>query len=236
MRNPLRSPVLPRMLVRPPRTAEDVPRLISGHGRAPILRRQHAVDPDTAGASRHPSMQPVQGLKAGACTLAVEKRTSAVGTAGVGLPSARARAVVAVPRDALVLRRDGDFVIRVDAAGRAERLPAHTGEALAGLVEIAGAVAPATGWKCAAPSGGSPARPCGASAAWTRWWCAGAARIRSGSPATTACGRRDTASRRGRSADHHRTPAAGNGGRPPTMAGRAHVRSRSTPGCLRHSR
>ncbi|MDH5834098.1 efflux RND transporter periplasmic adaptor subunit [Luteimonas kalidii] len=75
--------------------------------------------------------------------VAVEEQAFAVGTAvTVGLPSARARAVVAVPRDAVVLRREGDFVVRVDAAGKAERLPVRTGEELDRLVEVEGAIAP----------------------------------------------------------------------------------------------
>lgn len=75
--------------------------------------------------------------------VAVQEQAFSVGSAvTVGLPSAQTRAVVAVPRDAVVLRREGDFVMRVDAAGKAERLPVRTGEELDGLVEITGAVAP----------------------------------------------------------------------------------------------
>lgn len=66
-----------------------------------------------------------------------------VGTAvDVGMPSARKRAVVAVPRDAVILRREGDFVLRVAADNKAERLPVTTGTEVAGMVEVAGAVKP----------------------------------------------------------------------------------------------
>ena len=64
-----------------------------------------------------------------------------VGTAvDVGLPSAEARSVVAVPRDAVILRREGDFVLRVDPAGKAERLAVKTGAAVDDLVEVSGDV------------------------------------------------------------------------------------------------
>ena len=64
-----------------------------------------------------------------------------VGTAvDVGLPSAEARSVAAVPRDAVILRREGDFVLRVDPAGKAERLAVKTGAAVDDLVEVSGDV------------------------------------------------------------------------------------------------
>ena len=64
-----------------------------------------------------------------------------VGTAvDVGLPSAATRTVVAVPRDAVILRREGDFVMRVDGAGKAERVPVETGAEVEGLVEVTGRV------------------------------------------------------------------------------------------------
>ncbi len=64
-----------------------------------------------------------------------------VGTAvDVGLPSAEARSVVAVPRDAVILRREGEFVLRVDPAGKAERLAVKTGAAVDDLVEVSGDV------------------------------------------------------------------------------------------------
>lgn len=58
----------------------------------------------------------------------------------VGLPSAEPRAVVAVPRDALVLRGDGAFVMRVNAEAVAERVTVEAGTSQDGLVEVRGAV------------------------------------------------------------------------------------------------
>ena len=73
--------------------------------------------------------------------IAVQGLDIPVGTAvDVGLPSAETRTVVAVPRDAVILRREGDFVMRVDAAGKAERVPVKTGAEVDGLVEVTGSV------------------------------------------------------------------------------------------------
>ena len=41
---------------------------------------------------------------------------------------------------AVILRREGDFVLRVDAAGKAERLAVKTGAAVDDLVEVSGDV------------------------------------------------------------------------------------------------
>jgi len=66
-----------------------------------------------------------------------------VGTAvDVGMPGARKRSVVAVPRDAVILRREGDYVLRVASNDTAERLPVKTGTEVDGLVEVQGAVKP----------------------------------------------------------------------------------------------
>jgi len=66
-----------------------------------------------------------------------------VGTAvEVGMPGARKRSVVAVPRDAVILRREGDYVLRVASNDTAERLPVKTGAQVDGLVEVQGAVKP----------------------------------------------------------------------------------------------
>lgn len=73
--------------------------------------------------------------------IAIDAARLPVGSAvDVGLPSAEARNVVAVPRDAVILRREGDFVLRVDSAGKAERLPVRTGTEVDGLVEVDGDV------------------------------------------------------------------------------------------------
>lgn len=56
----------------------------------------------------------------------------------VAVPTARARKVLTIPRDALVLRRDGNTVYRIDAEGLAQRVPVTTGIAVGGLIEVDG--------------------------------------------------------------------------------------------------
>jgi RND family efflux transporter MFP subunit len=56
----------------------------------------------------------------------------------VAVPTARARKVLAIPRDALVLRRDGKTVYRIDAESLAQRVPVTTGIAAGGLIEVDG--------------------------------------------------------------------------------------------------
>ena len=56
----------------------------------------------------------------------------------VAVPTAEAREVVAVPRDALVLRRDGAAVFRVDGNGLAERVAVTPGVAQGPLIEVDG--------------------------------------------------------------------------------------------------
>lgn len=60
----------------------------------------------------------------------------------VGLPSAAPRGVVAVPRDALMLRRAGAFVMRVTGDATAERVPVEAGQAQDGFVEVGGGINP----------------------------------------------------------------------------------------------
>jgi len=56
----------------------------------------------------------------------------------VAVPTARPRKVLAIPRDALVLRRDGKTVYRVDAKSVAQRVPVTTGIAVGDLIEVDG--------------------------------------------------------------------------------------------------
>lgn len=58
----------------------------------------------------------------------------------VGVPSDAPRQVVAVPRDALLLRNEGSYVVRVGADQSAERVPVDTGAAQGELVEVHGAI------------------------------------------------------------------------------------------------
>ena len=56
----------------------------------------------------------------------------------VAIPTAAARAVVAIPRDALVLRRGGASVYRIDENGKAERVSVTPGIAQGALIEVDG--------------------------------------------------------------------------------------------------
>jgi len=56
----------------------------------------------------------------------------------VAVPTAEARKVLAIPRDALVLRRDGTTVFRIDKEGLAERVPVNTGMAVGEMIEVDG--------------------------------------------------------------------------------------------------
>ena len=60
----------------------------------------------------------------------------------VGLPSSEPRQVVAVPRDALILRSDAIYVFRVNGEGIAERLAVETGIGDRSLIEVVGEIAP----------------------------------------------------------------------------------------------
>ena len=62
--------------------------------------------------------------------------------AKVFLPSAAPRQVVAVSRDALVLREDNTYVFKIDAKGNAQRVAVETGAEQGTLVEVRGAIAP----------------------------------------------------------------------------------------------
>ena len=56
----------------------------------------------------------------------------------VAVPSAEPRKVLAVPRDALVLRRDGTTVFRINDEGLAERVAVTTGIAVGDVIEVNG--------------------------------------------------------------------------------------------------
>ena len=58
----------------------------------------------------------------------------------VAIPTAAARAVTAIPRDALVLRRDGAAVYRVDENDLADRVSVTPGIAQGALIEVDGIV------------------------------------------------------------------------------------------------
>ena len=60
----------------------------------------------------------------------------------VAVPTATARTAVAVPRDALVLRRDGASVFRINGDNTAERVSVELGMAAGDLIEVVGSVQP----------------------------------------------------------------------------------------------
>lgn len=62
--------------------------------------------------------------------------------AKVFLPSAQPRDVIAVPRDALVLREENTYVFKVDKKNQAQRVAVETGAEEGALVEIKGLVGP----------------------------------------------------------------------------------------------
>lgn len=74
--------------------------------------------------------------------IALENPTWPIGSAlEVGIPSSMPRDVVAVPRDALVLRANETFVLRIGADNTAERVPVRTGGVQNDMVEVTGDVA-----------------------------------------------------------------------------------------------
>lgn len=75
--------------------------------------------------------------------LGVDALDATVGSAlELALPTAAARDAVSVPRDAVVLRRDGNYVLRVDGDGTAARVAVQVGSTQGGRVEVQGSLAP----------------------------------------------------------------------------------------------
>ncbi|MGD0190029.1 MAG: efflux RND transporter periplasmic adaptor subunit [Rhizomicrobium sp.] len=62
--------------------------------------------------------------------------------AKVYIPTAEPRDVIAVPRDALVLREDNTYVFMVDGKSQAQRIAVETGAEEGALVEVKGSIAP----------------------------------------------------------------------------------------------
>jgi RND family efflux transporter MFP subunit len=62
--------------------------------------------------------------------------------AKVFIPSAQPHNVLAVPRDALVLREENTYVFKVDGKGKAQRVAVETGSEDGPLVEVKGLIAP----------------------------------------------------------------------------------------------
>jgi multidrug efflux pump subunit AcrA (membrane-fusion protein) len=58
----------------------------------------------------------------------------------VELPTSAPLSVVAVPRDAVILRQDETYILRVTPGSTVERVPVSTGIGSGGLVEVKGKV------------------------------------------------------------------------------------------------
>lgn len=58
----------------------------------------------------------------------------------ISLPTATAKEVLAIPRDALVLRRDGAIVFRINAENKAEGIPVQLGVASGPFMEVIGSL------------------------------------------------------------------------------------------------
>jgi len=75
--------------------------------------------------------------------VAFEKSAWLVGTpVEVSLPAAAARTAVTVPRDALVIRQNHSYVLRVTRANTVEELDVTPGVAVADVIEVRGPVSP----------------------------------------------------------------------------------------------
>ncbi len=63
-------------------------------------------------------------------------------TVRVAVPTAQPKQQLSLPRDALVLRRDGHFVFRVVGGDKAERVAITTGVAMGEFIQVSGALEP----------------------------------------------------------------------------------------------
>lgn len=74
--------------------------------------------------------------------VSLEGEGLAVGSAvQLGVPTAAARPALSVPRDALLVRREGRFVMRVTEDDRAERVEVEPGESVDAWIAVSGALA-----------------------------------------------------------------------------------------------
>lgn len=73
--------------------------------------------------------------------VAMPRKAWVIGSAvQIGLPADAPRQVVAVPRDALILRADATYVFKVNSEFVAERISVTTGSAMGQLIEVRGSV------------------------------------------------------------------------------------------------
>lgn len=133
---------------------DDVVRVIDSRAlevqaRVPLetLDFVHEGDPLTLKVNGREITMPVRALVAAGdersrlldLRIALDDGTWTVGqTVRVALPTAKAETMLTVPRDALVLRRDGAFVFRVDAENKAQRIAVTLGVASGDLVAVSG--------------------------------------------------------------------------------------------------
>ncbi len=111
--------------------AEKMPLTVEIEGR-PVTATVRAIVPVGDIASR--TIEVRLALPAGA---------GLVGDAAkVFIPSAQPHNVLAVPRDALVLREDNTYVFKIDGKNQAQRVAVETGSEEGPLVEIKGLIAP----------------------------------------------------------------------------------------------
>jgi RND family efflux transporter MFP subunit len=99
----------------------------------------------TAGAGRVRTLVPVGDLQSRLyeLRLAVDAAGWSSGqSVRVSIPTAESRTATVVPRDALVLRRDGVTVFRVGADGTAEQISVTTGIAEGNDIEVTGDIRP----------------------------------------------------------------------------------------------
>lgn len=100
----------------------------------------HAGDLLTIEVNGQEISAPVRALAAaGDVRISLSDDTWTVGQpVRVALPTAKAEAVLAVPRAALVLSRDNAFVFRIDAQNKAQRVAVTVGVASGDLVAVSG--------------------------------------------------------------------------------------------------
>ena len=156
IRSPFAGVVVERLMRRGERAAvgDDVVRVIDGQtlevqAWVPLntLNVVHANDSLTLKIDRQEISAPVRTLVAAGygrsrlldLRISLHNGTWTAGqTVLVAVPTAAAENVLAVPRDALVLRRDGAFVFRINAENKAQRVAVEPGIASGALVAVSG--------------------------------------------------------------------------------------------------
>jgi len=111
---------------------------------APHLSEGMVVTVDSAGREMQGTLRRIiavgdQRSRMFEIRVALGNEPSIVGTAvRVALPTDRSRRVLAVPRDALILRSEGIYVFKVTEGGTAEKVTVKTGMGHDSLIEVSG--------------------------------------------------------------------------------------------------